>query len=342
MDTQAEIIEAKVDNAVEQQQQQQVITTDDGVKVEKLVKGNSSPPMLTPAATAQDMIQPPTTMPTTVIATRQRMITTQGHIREISVAQGQEVPEQYEQYQLTASGDDQNVYTYEQTPGGLIISNQPENLQATQILKRDILLEKEHNGNPGGPTINVVNTEAQTVYVELKNDNLEQARYLQNATIRYESADRYHRFAYHGLPPHNAAHIAHHQRELALKAESGHQTPQEIQIYEAEQGAQSHQQSNQQSDQGSINEQQNEPKTHYTNLEPVGSSQNSYYISSESYQPANSNGFAYLPTPVSKEGSYVYHPGSPVLYKSKYFNRICTCFIVFYCTSQHHFLIPHS
>lgn len=313
MDTQADIAaEVKVDNAVEQQQQQQVIAPDDGVKVEK---GNSSPPMLTPAVTVQELAQPLTTMPTTVIATRQRMITTQGHIREISVAQGQEVPEQYEQYQITASGDDQNVYTYEQTPGGLIISNQPE---AAGILKRDILLEKEHNGNPGGPTINVVNTEAQTVYVELKNDNLEQTRYLQNATIRYESADRYHRFAYHGLPPHNAAQIAHHQRELALKSEGGHQTPQEIQIYEAEQGSQGHQQSNQQADQGSISEQQNEPKTQYHNLEPVGSAQNSYYISSEPYQPANSNGFTYLPTPTSKEGSYVYHPGSPVLYKSKY------------------------
>lgn len=320
MDAQPETSDVKVESAVEQQQ---LITADeDGAKTEKLVKENASPDS-SPAVSVQEVNQPSTTtMPTTVIATRQRMITTQGHIREISVTQGQEVPEQYEQYQITASGDDQNVYTYEQTSGGLItISNQPENLQTTSLLKRDILLEKDHNGNGSGPTINVVNAEPQTVYVELKNDNLEQARYLQNATIRYESADRYHRFAYHGLPPHNA-HIAHHQRELALKAESGHQTPQEIQLYEAEQGVQSHQQSNQQSEQNSISEQQqqgNESKTHYTNLEPVGTSQNSYYISSETYQPANSNGFAYLPTPTSKEGPYVYHhPGSPVLYKSKY------------------------
>lgn len=330
MDTQPEITEAKVDGA----EQQQVITAEglvDNSKAEKLAKDNGSPPLLTPAVSVQEIIQP-TTMPTTVIATRQRMITTQGHIREISVAQSQEVPEQYEQYQITASGDDQNVYTYEQTSGGMItISNQPENLQASNILKRDILLEKEHNGNVNGPTINVVNAEPQTVYVELKNDNLDQARYLQNATIRYESADRYHRFAYHGLPPHNAAHIAHHQRELALKAEGGHHTPQEIQIYEAEQGSQNHQQSNQQNEQGNIAEQQsNESKTHYTNLEPVGTSQSSYYISSESYQPANSNGFAYLPTPTSKEGSYVYHhPGSPVLYKSKYTFTRHMCFMSF-------------
>lgn len=316
MDTQSEITEAKVDNVADQQR---VITDGsvDGAKSEK--GGRESSPDSTPSASAQDHIQSTTTLPTTVIATRQRMITTQGHIREISVAQGQEVPEQYEQYQITASGDDQNVYTYEQTPGGLItISNQPENLQAGNILKRDILVEKEHNGN--GSVVNVVNAEPQTVYVELKNENIEQARYLQNATIRYESADRYTRFAYHGLPPHNAAHLAHHQRELALKAEgAGHQTPQEIQIYEAEQGAQSHQQSNQQgSEQNSIADHQaNESKTHYTNLEPA--SQSSYYISSESYQPGNSNSFAYLPTPTSKEGSYVYHhPGSPVLYKSKY------------------------
>lgn len=305
MDTQPEITEAKVENAVTVQEQDA-----DGMKAEKLNKENSSPP------SSGEGNEPPSTMPT-VIATRQRMITTQGHIREISVSQGQEVSEQYEQYQITASGDEQNVYTYEQTQGGIItISNQPESL-----LKRDILLEKEHNGNGGNePVVNVVNAEPQTVYVELKNDSLEQARYVQNATIRYESADRYHRFAYHGLPPHNVAQLAHHQRELALKSEGIHQTPQEIQIYEAEQDAQSHQQSNQQnSEQNSISDHQaNESKTHYTNLEPVGTSQSSYYISSETYQPANSNGFAYLPTSTSKEGPYVYHhPGSPVLYKSK-------------------------
>lgn len=300
MDAQPEITEAKVESGASEQPQA-VPTEGDVAKGEK---EGSSPPNSSPP---QENVQ---TSTTTVIATRQRMITTQGHIREISVTQGSEVPEQYEQYQITASGDDQNVYTYEQTPGGLItISNQPENL-----LKRDILIEKDQNG--AGPVVNVVNAEPQTVYVELKNDNIEQ-RYLQNATIRYESADRYHRFAYH--PPHNAAHLAHHQRELALKAESGHQTPQEIQIYEAEQGAQNHQQPSQQgSEQNSIaDHQSNESKTHYTNLEPVGTSQSSYYIS-ESYQPSNSNGFAYLPTPTSKEGPYVYHhPGSPVLYKSK-------------------------
>jgi hypothetical protein len=303
MDTQPEITaERKVENASDQ------VTDVEASKAEKIAKETATPAPT--VSTTQEIIQPSTTLPTTVIATRQRMITTQGHIREISVAQGQE--EQYEQYQITASGDDQNVYTYEPTAGGIItLSNQPENL-----LKRDLLIEKEHNGN-GGPTINVVNAEPQTVYVELKNDNIDQARYLSNATIRYESADRYHRFAYHGLPPHNAAHIAHHQRELALKTESGHQTPQEIQIYEAEQG---HQQGNNQGgDPSSIaDHQNNESKTHYTNLEPVGTSQNSYYIASEPYQPSNSNGFAYLSTPTTKEGPYVYHPGSPVLYKSKH------------------------
>jgi hypothetical protein len=323
MDTQPEITtEGKVENVtLEQQHGTTAEAIVEAAKAEKLAKENATSANSSPSvSTTQEIIQTSTALPTTVIATRQRMITTQGHIREISVTQGQEVPEQYEQYQITASGDDQNVYTYEQTAGGLItISNQPENLQATNLLKRDLLIEKEHNGNGGGPTINVVNSEPQTVYVELKNDNIDQTRYLPNATIRYESADRYHRFAYHGLPPHNAAHIAHHQRELALKSENGHQTPQEIQIYEAEQGH--HQSNNQQvGDQNSISDHQtNESKTHYTNLEPVGTSQNSYYISSETYQPSNSNGFAYLPTPTSKEGPYVYHhPGSPVLYKSKY------------------------
>ena len=329
MDTQHEITDAKVENVAEQQQVIVAEGNGDGGKGDKIMKDHSSPGT-TPSVSVQEIHQPVTTMPTTVIATRQRMITTQGHIREISV--GPEVAGPYEQYQITASGDDQNVYTYEQTPEGLItISNQPENLQATNLLKRD-MHEKEHNGN--GPVVNVVNAEPQTVYVELKNENIDQSRYLQNATIRYESADRYTRFAYHGLP-HNAAQIAHHQRELSLKSESGHQTPQEIQIYEAEQASQSHQQSNQQGSEQSIADHQaNESKTHYTNLEPVGSSQSSYYISSESYQPGNSNGFTYLPTPTSKEGSYVYHhPGSPVLYKSKLHS------LVFIVCRPHHFLI---
>lgn len=320
MDVQPEITELKVENVSEPQQQ--VVTAEanaDGDKSENMVKENSNS-AASPSVSTQEIAPPSTTIPTTVIATRQRMITTQGLIREISVGQGQDVSEQYEQYQITASGDDQNVYTYEQNSGGIItISNQPENLQATSLLKRNILLEKEQNGNGGVPVVNVVNAEPQTVYVELKNDNTDQARYLPNATIRYESADRYHRFAYHGLPPHNPAHIAHHQRELALKSENGHLTPQEIQIYEAEQGAQNHQQNNQQGEQNSIGDHQsNESKTHYTNLEPVGTSQSSYYISSESYQPTN-NGFTYVPTPTTKEGPYLYHhPGSPVLYKSNY------------------------
>lgn len=235
----------------------------------------------------------------TVIATRQRMITTQGHIREISQ------DEHYEQFQITASGDGQNVYTYESAPGGIITINQPENL-----LKRDILIaEKEH------PTISVVNAEPQTVYVELKNNNDEQTRYLPNATIRYtDTPERYHhhhhRIAYHGLPSHNP----HLQREVTLKAEN---PPQELQIYEAE-----HQQQQQQGESSSIqsDQQSNETKVHYTNLETVGSSQSSYYITSENYQPTNSNGFTYLPTSTAKDGPYIYHPSSPVLYKGNLLN----------------------
>jgi hypothetical protein len=150
----------------------------------------------------------------------------------------------------------------------------------------------------------------------LKNNGEEQTRYITNPTIRYEAPERYHRFAYHGIPPHNP-HIQH-QRELALKAENSQhpsQPPQELQIYEAEHAAPTH---SQQSEQSTISsEQSNEPKAHYTNLETVTSSQSSYYLT-ESYQPSNSNSFAYLPTTTSKEGPYIYHPNSPVLYKSEF------------------------
>ncbi|KAG5680916.1 hypothetical protein PVAND_010394 [Polypedilum vanderplanki] len=333
MDTQqSEIVEQKVEAVtVERVMIAEVNNGNEAVKVEKIVKDPvtviavpTSTEVSSSVATSASQVQESivtsgvqTIPPTTVIATRQRMITTQGHIREISVTQAQDVAEQYEQYQITASGDDQNVYTYEQSPAGIITISQPENLQTTGILKRDILIEKEHSG-VSGPTINVVSAEPQTVYVELKNNGEEQARYLSNATIRYEAPDRYHRFPYHGLPPpppHNS-HLQH-QREMALKAEGSQHPPppQELQIYEAEHAAHAHHASEQQS---SLNNESSEPKAHYTNLETVGSSQSSYYIASESYQPANSNGYAYLPTTTAKEGQYIYHPNSPVLYKTKH------------------------
>lgn len=324
MDTQQpEIAEQKVDSVTVER----VITTEpnENVKVEKIVKdpvtiipivsSHEVPTSGVPSSVQETVVSSPQNLQTTtVIATRQRMITTQGHIREISVAQAHEVPEQYEQYQITASGDDQNVYTYEPASAGIITINQPENLQTAGIItKRDILIEKEHPGI-SGPTINVVSAEPQTVYVELKNNGEEQTRYITNPTIRYEAPERYHRFHY-GISPHNP-HLQH-QREV-IKTENSHHPapPQELQIYEAEHGAPTHsQQANEQSTISS--EQSNEPKAHYTNLETVTSSQSSYYLT-ESYQPSNGNSYAYLPSTAAKEGSYIYHANSPVLYKSKF------------------------
>lgn len=351
MDTQQH--ELSVDSKVENVTVERVLVATDingeAVKVEKIVKENvtiipmqqqqqqqqppppqqhqihhqhqqaASPPITVHEAIVSSAAPPPPP-PTTVIATRQRMITTQGHIREIAVGQASnEVSEQYEQFQITASGDGQNVYTYESSPGGIITINQPENL-----LKRDILIaDKEHS-------INVVTAEPQTVYVELKNNSDEQTRFLPNATIRYEAPERYHhhhhRFAYHGLPPHNT----HLQREVTLKADNQPPAQEMHEIYEAEQAQNQHHQQQQQQQQNndsnsiqSATEQQQqqggETKVHYTNLETVGSSQSSYYIASESYQPTNSNGFTYLPTTTSKEGPYIYHPSSPsVLYKGEF------------------------
>jgi hypothetical protein len=269
--------------------------SNEAVKVEKIMKDPILP--ITSAATSSHESSVHEATPTTtVIATRQRMITTQGHIREI------EVPEHYEQFQITASGDDQNVYTYEQTSGGIITINQPENL----LKRSDILIEKE-------PVINVVTAEPQTVYVELKNNvNDDQPRYISNAKICYESPGTYHRYTYHA-PPHNS----HMQREV-LKTDNA---PQELQIYEAEHQSQSNEPSNSISSEHQQHHGSGEPKAHYTNLETVGSSQSSYYIASDGYQPANSNGFTYLPTSSAKDGGYIYHhPSSPVLYKGELAN----------------------
>jgi hypothetical protein len=310
MDTQSELASSD-GNKVESSSviSDQVMSSEESIKNEKDDSQNvtvSSSSASVTSSSAQDNTQ--ITTPTTVIATRQRMITTQGHITEIAVPQDAEVSEDFEQYQITASGDDQNVYTYETTPSGIIIQSPPDHLPA--VVKRDIMIEKDHNG---GATINVVNSEQQTVYVELKND--EQTRYIPNASIRYETSDRFHRFAYpgiHGQHPHPPPH--YHPREIALKQEQ--QQGQEIQIFEAEHG---HQNSSSNDQQHNIQEHANDQKTHYTNLEPA--TQSSYYIStSENYQPSTGNGFTYLTQP-SKESPYVYHhstTGSPVLYKGKF------------------------
>lgn len=309
METQSELASSDGNKVESSSISDQVMSSEETIKNEKddsqNVTVSSSSSVVVVASSAQENTQ--TTTPTTVIATRQRMITTQGHITEIAVPQDQEVSEDFEQYQITASGDDQNVYTYETTPNGIIIQTPPDHHPAAGIVKRDIMIEKD------GSTINVVNAEPQTVYVELKND--EQTRYIPNA-IRYEASDRFHhRFAYPGLhgqhPPPPPPH--YHPREIALKQEQ--QQGQEIQIFEAEHG---HQNSSSNDQQNNIQEHSNEQKTHYTNLEPA--TQSSYYIStSENYQPTSGNGFTYLTQP-SKESPYVYHhstTGSPVLYKGE-------------------------
>ena len=250
------------------------------------------------------------------------------------MTQAQEVQEQYEsvqEYHQISSSGDQHVYAYEQTPGIITIANQPQTIQTASIqIKRDIIIDKDNIVNGNEPSISVVNAEPQAVYVELKqNENLDQPRYLTN--VRYEGPERYHRYTYaHPLPPHLA-----HQREVAMKdAEAAQQHQQhqqqqqhqqEIHIYEAEQQQQQqqqnqHQQQQQQQsgEQQSEQQQPNESKTHYTNLEPVPS-QNSYYITSENYQPTNGN-FTYLQAPSTKEGYVYHHPGSPVMYKSNCFS----------------------
>jgi hypothetical protein len=312
MDTQSELTSSDANKVESSSTTDQVMSSEE--KNEKddsqNVTVSSSSTTTIIATTTQDNVQTTsTTVPTTVIATRpQRVLTTQGHI-EIAVSQGQDVSEDFEQYQITASGDDQNVYTYETTPNGIIIQSPPEHLPAN-IVKRDaIMIEKDHNGSA---TINVVNGEQQTVFVELKND--EQARYIPNAAIRYENPDRFPRYPFHhgihNQHPPPPPHFAHHQREITLKTEQ--QGQQEIQIFE---NPTSNEQQNNIQEHG--NDQQ---KTHYTNLEPVGSSQqSSYYISSsENYQPTSGNGFTYLTSQPSKESPYVYHStGSPVLYKGE-------------------------
>lgn len=325
MDTQSELASSdaiKVETSAPLPEQMLVDAESDSKppKIESPVKiavvvSSSTPPVV---SSQQEAIQTAaTTLPTTVITTRpQRMITTQGHITEIAVAQA--TTDEYEQYQITASGDDQNVYTYEATPSGIIISSPADHhLPAgNAIIKRDMMIEKDHH-NGSATSVNVVNAEPQTVYVELKNEAIEQARFIPNPAIRYESAERFHRFhGYHPPPQPPPPHYSHHQRELQMKTEA--QQAQEIQIYEAEQ--QNHQNSAANDQNQNIHEHSsNEPKTQYTNLEPVGSSQNSYFISTtENYQPSSGQ-FTYLTSQPAKEPtSYVYHhatTGSPVLYK---------------------------
>lgn len=262
------------------------------------------------------------------------------------MTQAEEIVEQYEQeyQQITTSGQEQHVYIYDHP----IMTTSQQPISSTGIhLKREIT-DKEQNGNlidPSNP--NVIVSETPTVYVELKNENLEAIRY--PSSVRYDPPpERYHRHPGHYYPGHLPTHHQPqiHQREEVLKENEGqslqHPQQQEIRIYEPGQLVQSPSQHihNQQQQQIShahpqtstsgpqqqhqqqlhgepnIQVETSDAKTQYTNLEPVTSHQN-YYIASEPYQTSSNGNFTYLPgPPTSKE--YIYHPsGSPVLYKSK-------------------------
>lgn len=225
-----------------------------------------------------------------------------------------ETYEQVHEYQQIPAGNE-HVYQYENGQIVTISGQIPQS--GTVHLKREMVIEKEPNGVDHGNS-NVVVSEPHAIYVELKNESNEGLRYVHppNGPMRYEMPERYYRYHHpqisHPMPPPSHHHHLQHVREVQGKESEGPQQTHEIQIYEPEQ--QSQQQQQQSGEQQNVQaEQVQEQKTHYTNLEPVHSQ--NYYIA-EGYQPVNGN-FTYLQAPTTKEG-YIY-PGSPVLYKSKFF-----------------------
>ncbi|KAG4078359.1 hypothetical protein HA402_013069 [Bradysia odoriphaga] len=237
----------------------------------------------------------------TVITTpRHRMITTAGQIREVD-AQDNDQVEQYEtgtDYTQMAPQVDEPTYIYEHQPIA-VVTSQPQ--APAHLLKRNISLDRERTVS------HVVTSSPQqtTVYVEQATDEGEALRY-STAPIRYEEEANYHaRYEYHHGP-----HATNHSDEIKVEINRAHHQnqPTEMHIYEH---AEVHRPESQQVH--AEHQPNNEPKTHYTNLEPAGTGQN-YFISTESYQ-SSGPGFTYLPSSANKD--FVFHPGSPnaVLYK---------------------------
>lgn len=121
--------------------------------------------------------------------------------------QGEEVVDQYEQYEtIVTSGNE--VYAYEHPI--IAISGQP--ISSTGIQLKRGILEKDQNEqliDPSNP--NVAVTEGQPVYVELKNEGIENLRY--PGSVRYEPSERHYRPPYN-LPPPSHHQQIHHREEV--------------------------------------------------------------------------------------------------------------------------------
>ena len=160
--------------------------------------------------------------------------------------------------------------------------------QAHQLVKKDVTIEKD-NQEPTEVQVPV----QQTIYVEYSGKAEADERFMNGNAMRYDDKYRYPYHHHHPHHPSNSDKVDHIEQQAIIyeqaeaPSEQIHQTP---------------------------GENSSEPKTHYTNLEPM-SSQGSYYITQETYQTPSGN-YAYLQGPPPKETYAVYHPSpNAVLYK---------------------------
>lgn len=212
---------------------------------------------------------------------------------------------------------DEPTYIYEQQSGTVVAGPSQSSNLSDHMKKDNSSAEREHSGEQVG----------QTVYVDHSNSEEAEALRYTNVHVRYadEAAYQISRYEYHQSQQHqqqqqqhvSAAHAAaaaaaaaqqqQQHEEIKNEIERNHHEQAVIHNYENSEGG--HRSESQQQAAHSA-----ESKSHYTNLEPPGPTQN-YYIASEGYQPA-SGSFSYLSASANKDFA-VYHPNSPnaVLYK---------------------------
>lgn len=214
---------------------------------------------------------------TVITPNQRRMITTAGQIREV---EPDDTQEQYEQQQQQPP---QSEYQH------IVDATQPQYYESAP----DTVVTREAPTAPTQTTARLVEKQnghvvAQTVYV-VQREEPEMLRYHHPQNMRYE--ERYQR------------HYQYQQNPHVVKTElEAHQAGQQQIIYEAE-------------TQEAVVE-GTEPKTQYTNLEPMQTMSSSSYYLASGYGSGN---VAYVQGPSNKEEYYTLHSSSPnpVLYKSK-------------------------
>ncbi|XP_063696699.1 uncharacterized protein LOC134827795 isoform X2 [Culicoides brevitarsis] len=275
------------------QQQSSTMQEDEGKE-----SPSSAQPKDEPAEVKSEEVKEEAT--TGVAAARhQRMITESGHIREISENQQ---PEHYAQ--TSAEYHPQSIASAIAVSGQQY-AQQPTPVSAATEDSYNQVVNQHRSPRDIETKINGINLQShQAVFVQVK-ENDDYVRY-QPQILRYEHPvnERFHS-RYHSY---SHPHSSQVKTEIEGEAHAAQQhQPQHI-IYQVSESAETSQ----------MVESAGEPKTQYTNLEPMQNSGQSFFTNLEEYQSGTSS-LAYLGQGAPKSGYYIQTSGSPpnhVLYKN--------------------------